>query len=55
MTGFNGVSTKYLPNYLVWFKQYDALGDAPPKAIADLLLRDSHSTVSFAQIGNLIA
>ncbi len=32
---FNGVSTKYLPNYLVWFQRYDSMRNVPWSVVAN--------------------
>ncbi len=44
---FNGVSTKYLPNYLVWFQRYDFMHNVPWNVIANRLLDHSHQSVKF--------
>jgi hypothetical protein len=44
---FNGVSTKYLPNYLVWFLRQDSMNAMPPSLVANRLLDDSHLSVKF--------
>ena len=40
---FNGVSTKYLPNYLVWFQRYDSMRTVPWNVVANRLLDHSPS------------
>ena len=51
---FNGVSTKYLPNYLVWFQGQDAMSTMARSAVANRLLDHSHLPTVFTTAKRLI-
>jgi aminopeptidase C len=51
---FNGVSTKYLPNYLVWFQRIDALTNIPRNVIATRLLDHSYTPMVFTTTKQLL-
>ena len=51
---FNGVSTKYLPNYLVWFQRQDSMGLLPHSVGANRLLDHSHLPTVFTTTKNLL-
>lgn len=47
---FNGVSSKYLPNYLVWFPNKDSIGNVAANLVAQRILEESHQTMVFTQV-----
>ena len=51
---FNGVSTKYLPNYLVWFQRQDPMGMLPRAVVANRLLGHSHLPTVFTTTKRLL-
>ncbi|MDA8344583.1 MAG: hypothetical protein M0Z66_03780 [Thermaerobacter sp.] len=51
---FNGVSTKYLPNYLVWFLRQDSMGMIPRAVAANRFLDHSHLPRVFTTTKNLL-
>ncbi|MDA8344972.1 MAG: IS1595 family transposase [Thermaerobacter sp.] len=50
---FNGVSTKYLPNYLVWFQRMDSTNNIPRNVVASRLLDHSHMPMVFTTTKDL--
>ena len=50
---FNGVSTKYLPNYLVWFQRIDSTNNIPRNVVAKRLLDHSHTPMVFTTTKDL--
>ena len=51
---FNGVSTKHLPNYLVWFQRQDAMSAMAHSVVANRLLDHSHLPTVFTTTKNLL-
>ncbi|MDA8346714.1 MAG: IS1595 family transposase [Thermaerobacter sp.] len=51
---FNGVSTKYLPNYLVWFQRIDSTNNIPRNVVANRLLNHSHTPMVFTTTKQLL-
>ena len=52
---FNGVSTKYLPNYLVWFQRIDSTNNIPRNVVASRLLDHSHTQMVFTTTKHLLS
>lgn len=51
---FNGVSTKYLANYLVWFLSQDSINLMPRSVVANRYLDHSHPTTVFTTTKSLL-
>jgi hypothetical protein len=51
---FNGGSTKYLPNYLVWFLRQDSMSMMPRSLVANRFLDHSHLPTVFTTTENLL-
>ena len=52
---FNGVSTKYLPNYLVLFQRIDSTSSIPRNVVASRLLDHSYATMVYTTTKQLLS